>query len=313
MSPAGAGLLGLGTYRPARLVTNEELIGVIDTSDSWIRTRTGIATRRIADEEESTVAMGTSAAEKALASAGLTATDVDAVIGATCTAPSQIPGTAPQIAARLGASTAGTFDINGGCAGFCYAVATAADMVRAGSVRHALVVATERLSDYTDWSDRSTCVLLADGAGAVVVGPAESGIGPAVWGHDGSRPEAIQVPGRGDNAFRMEGPAVFRWAISLVPTLRTVCERAGVEPTELAAIVPHQANLRIVEALAGGLGVPDIPIARDVVDSGNTSAASIPLALDRMMEAGEVVSGDPVLLFGFGAGLTYCGQVVRCP
>ncbi|EFC82471.1 beta-ketoacyl-ACP synthase III [Parafrankia sp. EUN1f] len=310
----GAGMLGLGTYRPARLVTNDDLTRQVDTSDAWIQTRTGIATRRIADSEESTVVMGANAAEKALAAAGLAAADIDAVIGATCTAPSQIPGTAPQIAARLGASSAGTFDINGGCAGFCYAVSTAADMVRAGSVRHVLVVATERLSDYTDWSDRSTCILLADGAGSVVIGPADADrIGPAVWGHDGSRPEAIQVPGRGDNAFRMEGPAVFRWAISLVPTLRTVCERAGIAPEELAAIVPHQANLRIVEALAGGLGVPDVPIARDVVDSGNTSAASIPLALDRMMEAGEVVSGDPVLLFGFGAGLTYCGQVVRCP
>ncbi|CUU55566.1 3-oxoacyl-[acyl-carrier-protein] synthase-3 [Parafrankia irregularis] len=310
----GAGMLGLGTYRPARLVTNDDLTRQVDTSDAWIQTRTGIATRRIADSEESTVVMGANAAEKALAAAGLAAADVDAVIGATCTAPSQIPGTAPQIAARLGASSAGTFDINGGCAGFCYAVSTAADMVRAGSARHVLVVATERLSDYTDWSDRSTCILLADGAGSVVIGPADADrIGPAVWGHDGSRPEAIQVPGRGDNAFRMEGPAVFRWAISLVPTLRTVCERAGIAPEDLAAIVPHQANLRIVEALAGGLGVPDVPIARDVVDSGNTSAASIPLALDRMMEAGEVVSGDPVLLFGFGAGLTYCGQVVRCP
>ncbi|KPM57138.1 3-oxoacyl-ACP synthase [Frankia sp. CcI49] len=310
----GAGMLGLGTYRPARLVTNDDLTRQVDTSDAWIQTRTGIATRRIADSEESTVVMGANAAEKALAAAGLAAADIDAVIGATCTAPSQIPGTAPQIAARLGASSAGTFDINGGCAGFCYAVSTAADMVRAGSARHVLVVATERLSDYTDWSDRSTCILLADGAGSVVIGPADADrIGPAVWGHDGSRPEAIQVPGRGDNAFRMEGPAVFRWAISLVPTLRTVCERAGIAPEELAAIVPHQANLRIVEALAGGLGVPDVPIARDVVDSGNTSAASIPLALDRMMEAGEVVSGDPVLLFGFGAGLTYCGQVVRCP
>ncbi|WP_242424403.1 beta-ketoacyl-ACP synthase 3, partial [Frankia sp. EI5c] len=213
----GAGVLGLGTYRPARLVTNDDLARQVDTSDSWIRTRTGIATRRIADSDESTVAMGASAAEKALAAAGLAASDVGAVITATCTSPSQIPGAAPQIAARLGASVAGTFDINGGCAGFCYALSTASDMVRAGSARHVLVVATERLSDYTDWSDRSTCVLLADGAGAVVVGPTETDrIGPAVWGHDGSRPGAIQVPGNGDNSFRMEGPAVFRWAISLV-------------------------------------------------------------------------------------------------
>ena len=310
----GARLLGVGTYRPARLVTNDDLAQRVDTSDEWIRTRTGIATRRIAGDDETTVAMGVAAADKALAAAGLTAGDIDLVITATCTSPSQIPGTAPQIAHQLGAATAGTFDVNGACAGFCYAVSAAADSVRAGSVRHALVVATERLSDYTDWDDRSTCILLADGAGAVVVGRSETDeIGPAVWGHDGSRPDVIRVPGYGDNNFRMEGQAVFRWAISLVPVIRQICERAGVEPKDLGAIIPHQANLRIVEALAKALGAPGVPVARDVVDSANTSAASIPLALGRMLEAGEIRRGDPVLLFGFGAGLTYCGQVVRCP
>ncbi|CAO5245199.1 beta-ketoacyl-ACP synthase III [Frankia sp. AgKG'84/4] len=310
----GARLLGLGVYRPARVVTNDELAQRVDTSDAWIQSRTGIATRRIADDEETTVAMGAAAAEKALAAAGLTPDAVDLVIGATCTAPSQIPGTGPQIAHRVGASRAGAFDINGGCAGFSYGVSAAADMVRAGGVRHVLVVATERLSDYTDWDDRSTCILLADGAGATVVGPAETDeIGPAVWGHDGSRPDVIRVPGGGDNLFRMEGQAVFRWAISLVPTVRQICARAGVAPEELAGIVPHQANLRIVEALATGIGATNAVVARDVIDSGNTSAASIPLGFARLLETGEIRRGDPVLLFGFGAGLTFCGQVVRCP
>jgi 3-oxoacyl-[acyl-carrier-protein] synthase-3 len=311
---AGARVLGLGTYRPARLVTNNDLARRVETSDEWIRGRTGIATRRIADDDETTVAMGAAAGGKALAAAGVIAADVDLVLVATCTGPSQIPGAAPQIAHRLGAHAAGTFDLNAGCAGFCYALSQAADTVKAGSARNVLVVATERLSDYTDWDDRTTCVLLADGAGAALVGAAEvDEIGPALWGHDGSRPAAIRVPGREDPLFRMEGQAVFRWAITLVPVLSRICERAGVAPADLAAIVPHQANLRIVEALAKGLGARDAVVARDVVDAGNTSAASIPLALARLLDAGEIRRGDPVLLFGFGAGLTYCGQVIRCP
>ncbi|WP_163548690.1 beta-ketoacyl-ACP synthase III [Candidatus Frankia nodulisporulans] len=310
----GARMLGLGVYRPARLVTNDEIAARVDTSHEWIRSRTGIVTRRIADDEETTAVMGAVAAEKALASAGLTADSIDLVIAASCTSPSQIPGVGPQIAHRVGALRAGAFDLNGGCAGFSYAISTAADMVRGGGVRHVLVVATERLSDYTDWDDRSTCILLADGAGATVVGASDTDeIGPAVWGHDGSRHEAIQVPGGGDNLFRMSGQSVFRWAISLVPAVREVCERAGVAPEQLAGIVPHQANLRIVEALATGIGATNAAVARDVVDSGNTSAASIPLGLARLLDAGEIRRGDPVLLFGFGAGLTYCGQVVRCP
>jgi 3-oxoacyl-[acyl-carrier-protein] synthase-3 len=309
-----ARVLGLGTYRPVRLVTNDDLAQRVETSDEWIRTRTGIATRRIADADETTVMMGSAAAEKALAAAGVAAADIDLVITATCTSPSQIPGAAPQIAHRVGLGSAGAFDINAGCAGFCYALSQAADTVRAGTARHVLVVATERLSDYTDWDDRTTCILLADGAGAAVVGPAEHDeIGPVVWGHDGSRPDVIRVPGYGDNLFRMEGQAVFRWALTLVPTLRKICERAGVAPEELAGIVPHQANLRIIEALVSGLGAKDAVVGRDVVDSGNTSAASIPLGLSRLLDAGELRRGDPVLLFGFGAGLTYCGQVIRCP
>ena len=311
---SGARVLGFGIYRPVRLVTNDDLAKRVETSDDWIRSRTGIATRRIADTEETTVMMGAAAAEKALAAAGVAAADLDLVITATCTSPSQIPGSGPQVAHRIGASTAGAYDLNAGCAGFGYALAQAADTVRAGSARRVLVVATEKLSDYTDWDDRTTCILLADGAGAAVVGSSEvDEIGPAVWGHDGSRPSAIMVPGNGDNIFRMAGQAVFRWAITLVPALKEICARAGVTPQELAAVVPHQANLRIIEAMVKGLGATNAIVARDVVDAGNTSAASIPLALARLLDAGELRRGDPVLLFGFGAGLTYCGQVIRCP
>jgi len=311
---SGARLLGLGSYRPARVVTNDELAQRVDTNDAWIRSRTGIATRRIADAEETVVAMGAAAGEKALAAAGVGPADIDLVLVATCTNPSQIPGAAPQIAYQIGATGAGAFDVNGACAGFCYALAMAADSVRAGSVRHVLVVGAERLSDYTDWDDRTTCILLADGAGAAVVGPsAVEEIGPVAWGHDGSRPEAIRVPGYGDNMFRMEGQAVYRWATSLAPVLTQACTKAGITPADLAAVVPHQANTRIIDALVATLGATDAVVARDVVDSGNTSAASVPLALSRLVDAGDLQRGDPILLFAFGAGLTYCGQVVRCP
>lgn len=308
----GARLMGLGSYRPARLVTNDDLANRVDTSDEWIKSRTGIATRRVGDADETVVAMAAAAGDKALAAAGVSAADVDLVVLATCTNPSQIPGGAPQVAHHLGASGAGAFDLNAGCAGFSYSVSTAAAMVRSGAARYVLVTAAERLSDYTDWDDRTTCILLADGAGAAVVGPSETDeIGPAVWGHDGSRSAAIQVPPGG--MFEMAGQTVFRWALSLVPTLTDICKQAGVTPSELAGIVPHQANLRIVDALAAGLGAENAVVARDVVDAGNTSAASIPLGLTRLMDAGELRRGDPVLIFGFGAGLTYCGQVIRCP
>ncbi|WP_322750507.1 MULTISPECIES: beta-ketoacyl-ACP synthase 3 [unclassified Frankia] len=310
----GSRLMGLGTYRPARVVTNDDLANRVATSDEWVRTRTGIATRRIADADETIVSMGSMAAEKALAAAGIDAADLDMVLLATCTNPSQIPGSGPQIAHRLGAVRAGALDLNAGCAGFSYALSMASDMVRAGSARHVMVVAAERLSDYTDWDDRTTCILLADGAGAAVVGPAATReIGPAVWGHDGGKAGAIRVPGYGDNLFRMEGQTVFRWALALTPTIRRACELAGFTPAELAAVVPHQANLRIIDALVSGIGATNAVIARDVVDAGNTSAASIPLAFSRILDGGELQPGDPVLLFGFGAGLTYCGQVVRCP
>jgi 3-oxoacyl-[acyl-carrier-protein] synthase-3 len=309
----GARLLGVGEYRPARLVSNDELARRVDTSDEWIRARTGIRTRRVADADESVVAMGVAAGAKALAAAGVDAAGIDLVLAASCTLPSQIPGAGPEIAARLGAVTAGAVDVNGGCAGFCYALGFAADAVRAGSARTVLVVASERLSDYTDWDDRSTCILFGDGSGAVVVGPAETDeIGPVAWGHDGTRPEAIAVR-RDDPFLRMDGQAVFRWAGALAPHARRACDLAGVDPADLAAFVPHQANLRIVDAIAKRLGATRAVVARDVVDAGNTSAASVPLALARMIECGELRRGDPVLMFGYGAGLTFAGQVVRCP
>jgi 3-oxoacyl-[acyl-carrier-protein] synthase III len=314
---AGARILAFGGYQPARVVTNDELAATVDTSDEWIRSRVGIASRRIAGPDETVADMAVAAGGKALAASGLSPADIDLVIVATCTPEQPIPNTAAQVARRLGISAPGAYDMNAACAGFCYALAGASDAVRTGTASNVLVIGAEKLSQWIDWTDRSTCIIFADGAGAVVVGPVadpdEAGIGPVVWGSAGDMADKIYIPDR--NGFIIqEGQAVFRWATTaLHPVAKQACERAGVDPTELAAFVPHQANLRIVEAIARRLGAPQAVVADDIVTAGNTSSASIPLALSRMLERGEIASGDPVLLLGFGAGICYAGQVITVP
>ncbi len=314
---AGARILAFGDYQPARVVTNDELAATVDTSDEWIRSRVGIASRRIAGPDETVADMAVAAGGKALAASGLSSGDIDLVIVATCTPEAQIPNTAATVARRLGISAPGAYDMNAACAGFCYALASASDSVRAGTATNVLVIGAEKLSQWIDWTDRSTCIIFADGAGAVVVGPvtdpAEAGIGPVVWGSAGDLADKIYIPDR--NGFIIqEGQAVFRWATTAMhPVAKQACERAGVDPTELAAFVPHQANLRIIEAIARRLGAPQALVADDIVTAGNTSSASIPLALSRMLERGEIASGAPVLLLGFGAGICYAGQVITVP
>jgi 3-oxoacyl-[acyl-carrier-protein] synthase III len=314
---AGARVLAFGGYQPAKVVTNDDLAATVDTNDEWIRSRVGIASRRIAGPDETVADMAVAAGGKALAASGLSPEDIDLVIVATCTPEVQIPNTAAQVARRLGISAPGAYDMNAACAGFCYALANAADAVRAGSAGNVLVIGSEKLSQWIDWTDRSTCIIFADGAGAAVVGPAddaaEAGIGPVVWGSAGDMADKIYIKDRNSFIFQ-EGQAVFRWATTaLHPVGKQACERAGVDPTELAAFVPHQANLRIVEAIARRLGAPQAIVADDIVTAGNTSSASIPLALSRMLERGELPSGAPVLLLGFGAGICYAGQVITVP
>jgi 3-oxoacyl-[acyl-carrier-protein] synthase III len=229
-----------------------------------------------------------------------------------------IPNTAATVATRLGINAPGAYDLNAACAGFCYALGTASDAVRAGSSRNVLVIGAEKLSQWVDWTDRSTCIIFADGAGAAVVGPVtepdeDPGIGPVVWGSDGGLADKIYIADR--NSFiHQEGQAVFRWATTAMhPVALKACEQAGVDPASLAAFVPHQANLRIIEAIARKLGAPQALVANDIVHAGNTSSASIPLALSRMIERGELSSGDAVLLLGFGAGISYAGQVIKVP
>ncbi|GGL18997.1 beta-ketoacyl-ACP synthase III [Planomonospora parontospora] len=309
----GAKILAFGHYQPSKVVTNDDLSKTMETSDEWIRSRVGIQERRIA-ETESEIDLAVQAGGKALAASGLPASDVDLVIVATCTMETQIPNAAGRVATRLGIDAPGALDVNTACSGFCYALAVANDAIRAGSATNVLVIGTERFSPWIDWTDRSTAVIFADGAGAAVVGPSDTpGIGPVVWGSAGDKAEAIMVKDR-HSFLQQEGQTVFRWATTaLHPVARQACERAGVDPAELAAFVPHQANVRIIEAIARRIGADNAVVAKDIVLAGNTSAASIPMALSRMIERGEVPSGGLALLLGFGAGLTYAGQVVEIP
>ncbi|MFG1942618.1 beta-ketoacyl-ACP synthase III [Nonomuraea sp. NPDC048826] len=310
----GAKVLALGHYQPSNIVTNDDLSKTMDTSDEWIRSRVGIQERRVAGPAESLEDMAVQAGGKALAASGLAAADVDLVIVATCTLESQIPNAAAVVAHRLGIAAPGAFDVNAACAGFCYALATADSAIRSGSATNVLVIGAEKLTQWLDWTDRSTAVIFADGAGAAVVGPSDTpGIGPVVWGSAGDKSDAIAIPDR-HGSLHQEGQTVFRWATTaLHPVAKQACERAGVDPSELSAFIPHQANLRIIEAIARRLGAEKAVVARDIVLAGNTSAASIPLALSRMLERGEVRSGELALVLGFGAGLTYAGQVIEIP
>ncbi|MCC9312252.1 ketoacyl-ACP synthase III [Kitasatospora sp. RB6PN24] len=312
----GSRITGLGHYQPSRVLTNDDLAAMVDTSDAWIRQRTGIVTRRIAAEQESVTDLATAAAGKALAAAGLRPADIGLVSVATCSAIDRCPSTAARVAARLGIPAAVAYDLNNGCAGFCTALATADHSVRAGAARHALVIGAEKMSDVTDWTDRSTCVLLGDGAGAAVLSATEeAGVGPVVWGSDPGLGQAVRLQGDWHPTFAQDGQTVYRWVTTEVPAIaQAACERAGVAPGELAGVVTHQANLRIIEAVVRRLGLAeDAMIARDVVDSGNTSAASVPLALAKLVERRELPPGGPVLLLAFGGGLSWAAQVISCP
>ncbi|HEY3870531.1 MAG TPA: beta-ketoacyl-ACP synthase III [Actinocrinis sp.] len=328
-SPAGsphARILGVGGYRASRVVTNAEMCTMIDSSDEWIRTRTGIEERRWATAEETVAVMAVAAAGKALADAGIGADRIGCVLVSTVTHFGQTPSLAADVAARLGADRAAAFDISAACAGFCYGLTLAQDMVRGGSADHVLVIGVERLSDLTDKTDRDTAFLFGDGAGAAVVGPSQTpAIGPVAWGADGRQLDAIDMtftwdalrdrPDLGFPALHMKGQQVFRWAsYEMVPVARQALQNAGIEAADLDAFIPHQANMRITDAMVKALKLPaHVPVARDVARTGNTSAASVPLAMERMLEQGEAPHGGLALLIGFGAGLVYAAQVVVLP
>ena len=322
-------ILGVGDYRPSRVVPNSEIVDLIDSSDEWIRERTGIESRRFASADESVVDMSVAAAQKALAAAGITAAQLSAVIVATITYPFQTPSAATDVTLRLGNPNAAAFDISAACAGFCYSVGMASDMVRTHSAEYVLVIGVEKLSDFTDPTDRGTSFIFADGAGAIVIGPSDRPkIGPMIWGSDATAREAITMQpswlelrnpnGTGNIGWpdiKMQGQAVFRWAVyQMAPVGLKAIEAAGITVDQLDAFIPHQANTRIIDAMAKAMKLPEeIVIARDVRVSGNTSAASIPLAMSALYDSGEVKSGQLALLIGFGAGLVYAAQVVELP
>lgn len=312
---AGSRIAGIGHYQPPTVVTNHDLVERgVNTNDEWVRNMVGIAERRFA-EDESMTDMAVSAASKALANSGIDAGQIDLVLLATCTNEFQVPGGAALVADRLGIAQPGAYDVNAACAGFVYGLAQASNAVLSGQSRNALVIGSEKLTDYVDVYERSTGIIFADGAGAAVVTAAEeTGIGPVAWGSDGALSRAIYTDVE-SVTLRQEGQAVFRWATStMAGVAEQACALAGIAPAELKAFVSHQANLRIIDLIAKKLQLPDsVVIARDIVESGNTSSASIPIALSKLIERGEVSTGDPVLVIGFGAGLTYAAQVVLAP
>lgn len=323
---AGARILGIGAYRPDRIVSNDEIAPAIDSSDEWIQQRTGITERRFAGEHETLVGMAVSASVEALAEAGIKPEQVGIVLMATLTNPVQFPAVAPQVASELGIPNPGAYDVGAACAGFVYALATAADMVKSGSIEYALVIGAERMTDVLDLTDRGSAFIFGDGAGAMVVGPADfNGFGPVVWGSDGSQSEAISMTSswfdfrsgkvKEPPTLRMQGPVVFRWAVSeMVGVVQQALVAAGIEAKDLGAFVPHQANNRITDAIVKALDFPDsVAVARDIRNSGNTTAATVPLALHALRAEGRAISGSPALLLGFGAGLTYAAQVVVMP
>jgi 3-oxoacyl-[acyl-carrier-protein] synthase-3 len=315
--PAATRVLGVGSFQPERRVTNDELSEIMDTNDQWIRDRVGIIERRFADKDQLLVDMAVAAGTNALADAGVEPSEVDTVILPNCTMPSPIPNAAAQVADRIGIKAAGAFDLNAACAGFCYGIGVASDLIRSGSAGKVLVIGAEKLTDWVEPTDRANAIIFADGAGAAVVGPSdEPGIGPVAWGSAGDLVDTIYM--REDRFLTQEGQAVFRWATTrIAPIALRALEVAGLEPSDVDVLIPHQANLRIVDAIAKKLRAQgareDMVVADDIKYSGNTSSASIPIALDHMRKAGTVRSGDVVLMVGFGAGLSYAGQAIICP
>lgn len=320
------GMLGIGAYRPERVVTNNEICEHIDSSDEWIYTRTGIKTRRFARRDEDVTQMSVAAGRTAIANALLSGSDIDAVILATNTHLLLTPAGATKVATELGCNGVPAFDVTVGCAGFGYAMALASDMVRGGSATHVLVIGAEQLSVTLDMTDRGNCFIFGDGAGAVVVGPTEDQqLGPVIWGSDGSQYDAIRQDIDwvtfldGDRVqrpyVRLQGTAVFRWAaFEMGKAAQRALEAAKIGTEDLDVFVPHQANSRINELLAKSLHLPErTVVANDIEYTGNTSAASIPLAMEDLLSTGKAKPGDTALLLGFGAGLSYAAQVVKMP
>ena len=318
-------IYALGAARGDLVVSNDDVAGPIDSSDEWIRQRTGIITRRRASANTSLMEMSVAASQEAIEKSKIDPAELDAVILATISFPYQTPSGATLLAEKVGAKGAAAYDISAACAGYCYGIAQADSLIRSGTARYVLVVGAEKLSDFINPTDRSISFLLGDGAGAAVVGPSDHpGISKTVWGSDGGNWDKVGMTGSlvdfrdGKIAWPtlvQEGQSVFRWAVwEMVKVAKQALEASGLEPSDLSALVTHQANVRIIDEFAKQLGLPEnVVVAKDIVDTGNTSAASIPLAMHRLLAEGQVKSGGYALEIGFGAGLAYAAQVVELP
>lgn len=318
-------IYSIGAARGDLTVTNEDIAGPINSSDEWITQRTGILTRKRASKDRSLMDMAVEASNEAIQKAGIKASEIEAVIFSTITHPYQTPSAAALLADLVGANPAPAFDISAACAGYCYGIAQADSLVRSGTAKYVLVVGGEKLTDFIDPTDRSISFLLGDGAGAAIVGPSDTpGISKSVWGSDGSKWDAVGMTGSlldfrdGTGAWPtlvQEGQTVFRWAVwEMVKVAKQALEVAGVKAEDLNAIVMHQANERIIDEMAKQLALPEhVVVAKDIKTSGNTSAASIPLAMHALLEQGQIKTGDLALQIGFGAGLAFGAQVVVVP
>lgn len=325
--PAHTRILSVGAARGERDVPNDDVVGPIDSSDEWIRQRTGIIQRRRASENVLAVDLAVAAGEEAISKSGLDRADIDGVIISTISNVAITPSMAALAAHRLGLTPAAAFDISAACAGYVYGVGQADALVRSGACKNVLVIGAEKMSDLVDPTDRSISFLLGDGAGAVVVGPSDTtGIGPTVWGSDGEKWDSIRVTSTFQEyrenptevpwpTLRQDGQTVFRWAVwEMAKVARQTLEASGINPEDLAAFIPHQANMRIIDEFAKQLKLPEsVVVARDIDMQGNTSAASIPLAMHALLEDHPELSGKLALTIGFGAGLVYGSQVVVLP
>ncbi len=328
-APRSVKIKGTGSYTPQKALTNNDLSKIVDTSDEWIFTRTGIKERRIAEENETSSSMGAEAGRRAVENAGLSVEDIDVIVVGTMTPDMPFPSTACLIQEKMGISNAVCFDVEAACSGFLYIMEIASGLLQTGRYRNALIIGTEKLSSILDWEDRTTCVLFGDGAGAAVLslGEAEdkSGILDFKLGADGSKADMLHQPGGGcavppsseslqgrQHFLKMRGKEVFKQAVRVMGQAAVeILEQNGLESDQLACVIPHQANMRIIEALSTRLHIPIERFFLNLDKYGNTSAASIPIALDEAARAGRIKSGDTILLVAFGAGLTWGSALIR--
>lgn len=325
--PLNAGILGVGMAVPEKVLTNEDLERMVETNDEWIMSRTGIRERRLASPEETSATLGTLAARRALMDAGIAGAEIDLVICATATGDYPWPATACLIQKEIGAKRAAAFDLSAACSGFTYGLAVASSMIQAGSMRRVLVIGVDTLTKQVDWNDRGTCILFGDGAGAAVLGPCapDEGVLASMLGADGNGfqqiwlesgankvPVTIQMMEEGRNFIRMRGAEVYKFAVKIMgeACIEALC-RANLTPDDVNLFIPHQANIRIINAAAERMKLPPEKIFLNVHKYGNTSAGSIPIALAEAVQEGRVKRGDVLVFVGFGAGLTWGANVVK--